>query len=259
MGSLASAEEPPAAEEAAEEPPAAADAAETRSSNCQICAEAPRAVRLVPCGHCSTCDMHHPLITRATARKCPLCRVQFERVAWQSTAPVPLRREPTFEAGPPTLARDHPRAPASPRRSAVRCAHGAEPALLATIAHGARARRAPRRAASARASSARRATGTGPTCRPRPLPHRRQRRALAVRRRGGRRRRRRAVGVGGQPPRLERHSALLSGLASLLGIALPHLESVSGLRRAAAACSSSSARSSTRWRPTPTARPPSTR
>ena len=101
MGSLASAEAVSAAEEASEEPPAAADAAETSApeSGCQICAEAPRSVRLVPCGHCSTCaKCTIRLITRASARKCPLCRVQFERVAWQSTAPVPLRREPTFEA-----------------------------------------------------------------------------------------------------------------------------------------------------------------
>ena len=53
----------------------------------------------MPCGHCSTCEKCTiRLITRATARKCPLCRVPFARVAWQSTAPVPLRREPTFEA-----------------------------------------------------------------------------------------------------------------------------------------------------------------
>ena len=54
----------------------------------------------------------------------------------------------------------------------------------------------------------------------------------------------------------ERHGTLLAGLASLLGIALPHLGERAGC---AANRSSSSARSSTRWRPTPTARPASTR
>ena len=80
----------------AEEAPTAAEAAATPESDCQICAEAPRAVRLVPCGHCSTCaKCTIRLITgaTATARKCPICRVSFTRVAWQSTAPVPLRRE----------------------------------------------------------------------------------------------------------------------------------------------------------------------
>ena len=54
----------------------------------------------MPCGHCSTCEKCTIRLISGvrTARKCPICRVPFERVAWQSTAPVPLRREPTFEA-----------------------------------------------------------------------------------------------------------------------------------------------------------------
>ena len=110
MGGLPSVEEPATAElasgasseEAADGSTQAPAAPEISApdSDCQICATAPSSVRLVPCGHCSTCEKCTIRLISGvrTARKCPLCRVQFERVAWQSTAPVPLRREPTFEA-----------------------------------------------------------------------------------------------------------------------------------------------------------------
>ena len=217
----------------AEEAPAAAEAAATPESDCQICAEAPRAVRLVPCGHCSTCEKCTiRLITRASARKCPLCRVQFERVAWQSTAPVPLRREPTFEAaadGTGISLREFLLA-AAIEPYVVRAPAAVPPALLAEVGAALEVDALRGDGERARLFGAARdrhwtdlvdpdlclTDGKGGhwKCADAEVDD-----AGGVRW---------ASAVNHLDS--ERHGTLLAGLASLLGIALPHLESVSGLR-----------------------------
>ena len=228
MGGLLSAE-------ASEDSPAAAEVAETSApeSDCQICAEAPRAVRLVPCGHCSTCEKCTiRLITRATASKCPLCRVQFERVAWQSTAPVPLRREPTFEAAVDDAGislREFLLA-AAIEPYVVRAPAAVPPALLAEVGAALEV--------DALRGDGERARLFGAT-RDRHWTDLVDPDLCLTDGKGGHWRCADAEvdDAGGvrwasavNHLDTERHGTLLAGLASLLGIALPHLESVSGLR-----------------------------
>ena len=217
----------------AEEAPAAAEAAATPESDCQICAEAPRAVRLVPCGHCSTCaKCTIRLITRASARKCPLCRVPFERVAWQSTAPVPLRREPTFEAAEDDAGmslREFLLA-AAIEPYVVRAPAAVPPALLAEVGAALEVDALRGDGERARLFGAARDRHWTDLVDPD---------LCLTDGKGGHWRCADAEvddagGVQWASPvnhlDPERHGTLLAGLASLLGIALPHLESVSGLR-----------------------------
>ena len=68
---------------------------------CIICIDKPRAMRLLPCGHCSTCDACTSQLCNGQP-VCPVCRAPFNRLARIPTPddtaePLPVRVN-TYEA-----------------------------------------------------------------------------------------------------------------------------------------------------------------
>ena len=66
-------------------------------SLCIVCFTVPRAVRLLPCGHCTTCEACTVHIIGSSKRRCPNCRASFGRVDWRPLEPLVPVRMPTFE------------------------------------------------------------------------------------------------------------------------------------------------------------------